>query len=141
MRSTAEIVQNAEVVLGTIKDLKSAETWLEGTFLYQRYNKNPVYYRLGSAASSSSNPDQIIESICKKDVDQLREYLLITDGAKFKATEFGEAMARYYVHFGTMKMLMCLPPHAMISEIVRLNSTILLQAPLTSTDLSSGSGL
>lgn len=109
--------QNAEVVLGTIKDLKTATTWLQDTFLFTRFRKNPDHYQLRGSKDSSS-PEQIIQSICEKDIELLRDYLLITDGAKFKPTEFGDAMARYYVQFQSMKVLMSLQGKARISEIV-----------------------
>ena len=41
----------------------------------------------------------------------------VTD-AKIKCTEFGDAMARYYIRFGTMKVLLSLESKSKMSEIV-----------------------
>ena len=48
----------------------------------------------------------------------LAEEGLITQGEDFKSTEFGDAMARYYLQFDTMKVFLGLPQRAKISEIV-----------------------
>jgi ATP-dependent DNA helicase HFM1/MER3 len=53
-----------------------------------------------------------------QDLGLLQEYNLITDSGSFTCTEFGDAMARYYVQFDTMKIFMGLQPKAQISEIV-----------------------
>ena len=37
---------------------------------------------------------------------------------KTRCTEFGDAMARYYVKFETMKVLLSLEPKSKLSEIV-----------------------
>lgn len=37
---------NAEIVLGTIKDISIAMEWIKATFLYQRVFKNPKHYGL-----------------------------------------------------------------------------------------------
>lgn len=43
---------------------------------------------------------------------------MINVGDKIKCTEFGDAMARYYVKFETMKGLLSLEPRAKMSDIV-----------------------
>jgi ATP-dependent DNA helicase HFM1/MER3 len=43
---------------------------------------------------------------------------LITKTTRLRSTEFGDAMAKYYVSFDTMKLFMSLPPKAKLSEIV-----------------------
>lgn len=37
---------NAEIVLGTIKDIQSAISWLKSTFLFIRVQSNPSQYKL-----------------------------------------------------------------------------------------------
>lgn len=49
---------NAEIVLGTIKDLGVAKHWLSTTFLYIRARKNPRYYGI--------NPALTLDEIDKK---------------------------------------------------------------------------
>lgn len=50
----------------------------------------------------------------------LHEFYLITGagGRNVVSTEYGNAMARYYVPFETMKLLIALKNKAKISEIV-----------------------
>lgn len=60
----------------------------------------------------------MIEEICKKDIELLQEADIVFTDQKFKCTAHGDAMARYYVKFETMKTLLTLPPRAKISEIV-----------------------
>jgi len=108
---------NAEIGLGTIKDIFSARQWLQGTFLYVRIKQNPSYYKLGGSCNSQSIYEQLDE-ICSKDINLLQEHNLITDQDTFRCTEYGHAMARYYVHFDSMRVFMGLPPKASISETV-----------------------
>ncbi|KAL8971707.1 MAG: hypothetical protein Q9197_003139 [Variospora fuerteventurae] len=96
-------VKNAEIGLGTIHDLHTAKRWLAGTFLYVRLGHNPAHYKLDGDATNL-NLDDRIERICHRDVDLLVEAQLVVGvGEKLKCTEFGDAMARYYVKFETMK--------------------------------------
>lgn len=109
---------NAEIGLGTIYDMHTAKRWLGGTFLYVRLGQNPEHYKLDSDLMSKILDDRM-EHICRRDLDLLEDTQLITstDG-KLKATEFGDAMARYYVKFETMQVFMRLQPRAKISDIV-----------------------
>ncbi|KAL8699694.1 MAG: hypothetical protein Q9201_005856 [Fulgogasparrea decipioides] len=109
---------NAEIGLGTIYDLYTAKRWLAGTFLYVRLGQNPAHYKLDGDATNL-NLDDRIERICKRDIDLLLEAeLLVNIGNKIKCTEFGDAMARYYVKFETMKGLLSLEPRSKISDIL-----------------------
>jgi ATP-dependent DNA helicase HFM1/MER3 len=115
---------NAEIGLGTIRDLKSARKWLGGTFLYVRLQHNPAHYKLANARSGQSIEEQV-DDICFRDISLLREHNLVLGDEHFRSTEFGHAMARYYVHFETMKVFMGIQPKATPSEIV---SQVLLAA-------------
>ena len=110
---------NAEIGLGTIYDLHTAMRWLCGTFLYVRLGQNPDHYKLDGDAVRQ-NLDDRIERICRKDIALLEDTQLISSlNGKIKATNFGDAMARYYVEFATMQRILQLEPHAKMSEIVR----------------------
>lgn len=111
---------NAEIGLGTIRDLKSARRWLIGTFLYVRLQQNPAYYKLEGSRSGQDLQEQV-DDICSRDIDSLREYSLVTGEDYFRCSEYGHAMARYYVHFETMKIIMGLQPKSTLSEIVSYN--------------------
>lgn len=108
---------NAEIGLGTIYDLYTAKRWLAGTFLYVRLGQNPGHYKLDSDAVTQ-NLDDRIERICRRDLELLEGTELVTSGDRLKATEFGDAMARYYVKFETMQVLMRIQPRSKMSDIV-----------------------
>ncbi|KAL8710415.1 MAG: hypothetical protein Q9220_005016 [cf. Caloplaca sp. 1 TL-2023] len=109
---------NAEIGLGTIYDLYTAKRWLAGTFLYVRLGQNPAHYKLDGDATNLGLDDRI-ERICRRDIDLLVDaQLVIESGGRLKCTEFGDAMARYYVNFETMKGLLSLDPQAKMSDIL-----------------------
>lgn len=108
---------NAEISLGTVYDLSSAKRWLQGTFLFQRLQQNPSYYRFREDVDSHID-DDIIGHLCEKDIKMLSDTSLISTEGLFKCTPFGHTMARYYVSFDTIKLFMSLPHSAKISEIV-----------------------
>lgn len=108
---------NAEIGLGTITDAYTAKKWLTGTFLYVRLKQNPDHYRL-EGDSGGRDLDERLDRICNRDIELLQEHDLVTSEQKLRSTEFGEAMARYYVKFATMKIFMGLPPKAKVSDIV-----------------------
>ena len=113
---------NAEIGLGTIYDLYTAKRWLAGTFLHVRLGLNPEHYKLEGDAVAQNLEDRI-ERICRRDLDLLEDNQLVTSGDRLKATEFGDAMARYYVKFETMQVFMRLQPRSKMSDIVRLISS------------------
>lgn len=82
-----------------------------------RLGRNPAHYKLDEDEPSRSL-DERIEQICKRDIDLLQETRLVSLEKTLKSTEFGNAMARYYVTFETMRVILGLPPRAKMSEIV-----------------------
>lgn len=108
---------NAEIGLGSIYDLHTAKKWLAGTFLYVRVRLNPEHYKLDGDAVAQNLEDRI-ERICRRDLALLKDTQLVTSGDRLKATEFGDAMARYYIKFETMQVFMRLPPRSKMSDIV-----------------------
>jgi ATP-dependent DNA helicase HFM1/MER3 len=89
-----------------------------------RLKQNPVYYKIDGARSGQSIDEQL-DDICFRDIHLLRECNLATGDEYLQSTEFGHAMARYYIHFDSMRTLMGLQPKASISEIVgSLNSSL-----------------
>ncbi|KAK6516462.1 Sec63 [Arthrobotrys conoides] len=105
---------NAEIGLGTITDLESAKQWLRSTFLYIRMKSNPAYYNF-----KVENIESEIESIMERDIDSLSEARFVEwQQTKLKCLEPGDAMARYYIKFKTMKNIMELKDKAKVSEIL-----------------------
>ena len=110
---------NAEVGLGTIRDLETAKRWLAGTFLFIRLGKNPNHYKIqGDAANLSL--DARVEHICKRDIALLHEADLVSSdvNTQLQTTEFGSAMARYYVRFESMRIFLGLGRRPKMSDIV-----------------------
>ncbi|KAI4220190.1 MAG: hypothetical protein L6R36_007797 [Xanthoria steineri] len=109
---------NAEIGLGTIYSLYTAKRWLAGTFLYVRLGQNPGHYQLDGDATNL-NLDDRIERVCQRDIDLLLDAQLVTDAVdRIKCTEFGDAMARYYIKFESMKGLLSLEPRSKMSDIL-----------------------
>lgn len=108
---------NSEIGLGTIIDVPSAKRWLMGTFLYVRLQVNPEHYRIEGDAPGR-NLDERLETICRKALALLSGNDLVAASPNLRCTEFGDAMARYYVQFDTMKTFLALPAKAKVSEIL-----------------------
>ncbi|KAF2449648.1 ATP-dependent DNA helicase MER3 [Karstenula rhodostoma CBS 690.94] len=108
---------NAEIGLGTIRDLDSARKWLASTFLYVRIRQNPAYYKLEGSRSGQSIDEQL-DDICFRDITLLRQHNLMTGEELFRSTKYGHAMAQYYIQFDSMRIFMGLPPKATMSEIL-----------------------
>ncbi|RPA76339.1 putative DEAD/DEAH box DNA helicase [Ascobolus immersus RN42] len=114
---------NAEISLGTITSLESAKRWLKSTFLWVRLRQNPAHYRLpGQPALCLTGADQKLEEILEKDLAALESEQIIAKGANgsgsYKNTEYGVCMARYYVKFETMKVILRLEKKAKVSAIL-----------------------
>ncbi|GES61110.1 P-loop containing nucleoside triphosphate hydrolase protein [Aspergillus terreus] len=107
---------NAEIGLGNVTDVESAIRWLAGTFLFVRLRRNPTHYQLKERANRDDE-DELLRQICEKDIKLLQECGLVSEG-RLKSTQFGDAMARYYVRFETMKNFLTLKARATISEIL-----------------------
>jgi ATP-dependent DNA helicase HFM1/MER3 len=129
---------NAEIGLGTVFDLASAKSWLASTFLFVRLSRNPNHYRLKEDVTSRKE-DELLDQICTKDIALLQGADLVTKEARLNSTEFGDAMARYYVKFDTMKILLSLAPRAKLSEIVSCLSRS-LRPRLTRADVCDCTG-
>lgn len=111
---------NAEVGLGSVYNLETAKQWLSSTFLNVRLKKNPSYYQFREGVEGAeATEDDLLEQLCEKDIALLQDAGLVSHGARLNPTEFGKAMARYYISFETMKSFIGLPPKAKTSEIVR----------------------
>lgn len=108
---------NAEIGLGTITNASSAQKWLSGTFLYVRLKENPEHYKL-DGDSNLRDVDERLENICAKGFALLEAHDLVKRVPKLHCTEFGDAMARYYLQFDTMKVFLALPPKAKVSEVL-----------------------
>ncbi|KAF3388416.1 ATP-dependent DNA helicase MER3 [Penicillium rolfsii] len=107
---------NAEIGLGNVTDVQSAIKWLASTFLFVRLRRNPTHYKLKEGASEDDE-DELLRQICEKDIKLLQEFGLV-ENEKLGLTLFGDAMARYYIQFETMKKLLSLTAQADLPQIL-----------------------
>ncbi|KAF4556580.1 Sec63 Brl domain-containing protein 2 [Elsinoe fawcettii] len=111
---------NAEIGLGTIRDRRTAVGWLSGTFLYVRLRANPDHYK------SDDDPirctlDESLENICGRALELLEVNDLIDIlPDQIRQTEYGAAMARCYISFETMKLVVTIAPRPKISELLSI---------------------
>lgn len=108
---------NAEIGLGTITCVLTAKKWLRGTFLWVRLQTNPEHYKI-DGVTFSGNPDERLEYMYTDAITRLEESGLVEKKSKLQCTELGDAMARYYLRFETMKGLLGLPRGSTTSEIL-----------------------
>ena len=111
---------NAEIGLGTVYDIESAKRWLNSTFFRVRLRRNPKHYQLEDGLPLDE--DELIQELCEKDIGLLEEPGFIDRTDKLRCTDLGDAMARYYVNYNTMKTFTSIQPRAKMSEIVSLTS-------------------
>jgi ATP-dependent DNA helicase HFM1/MER3 len=107
---------NAEIGLGNVTNIETAVNWLASTFLFVRLRRNPTHYKLKEGANQDDEKE-MLRQICEKDIKLLQECELVTSDG-LKATPFGDAMARYYVRFETMRIFLGLRPRSDIGQIV-----------------------
>lgn len=108
---------NSEVGLGTIQTLDTAKKWIDGTFLNVRMRQNPDKYTL-KGSDTGANADESLQQWCERDIRTLQQHRLITEGDRFKCTEYGNAMSRYMVKFETMKLLLAIPEAPTMEQLV-----------------------
>ncbi|KAG9290860.1 hypothetical protein G9A89_011010 [Geosiphon pyriformis] len=123
---------NAEISLGTIDNVQKTMQWLRSTFLYVRIKLNPTFYKLEGDEHRNFNFEKQLEvsifylaetEICAKDLDLLNESDLISkNGDSLKITEYGEAMAKYYLKYRTMANIVHLHSKADIKDLLELLS-------------------
>ena len=58
---------NAEIILGTIQNVKQATDWIKSTFLYLRVRRNPIYY--------DKSPDMSVDQLENSMYDMCMEAL------------------------------------------------------------------
>lgn len=92
-----------------------------GTFLFVRLKENPDHYKIEGDAPGRSL-DERLEVICQKGISLLESHELIEGAPKLRCTESGDAMARYYIQFDTMKLFLALQEKAKTSEILSVIS-------------------
>jgi ATP-dependent DNA helicase HFM1/MER3 len=109
---------NAEISLGSIRDIKSAQNWLSSSFLSIRMMKNPAHYKITEELPRLDHR-QKLDLICSTDIARLCEAEIVydTDGI-LQCTELGKIMSQFSVKFETMKTYIGMPKGSSIAEVV-----------------------
>ncbi|GAM83897.1 hypothetical protein ANO11243_018870 [Dothideomycetidae sp. 11243] len=107
---------NAEIGLGSIRNISGAVKWLSGTFFQVRLRANPAHYR-AEDGSIGYDLNQSFENICIKALGLLKEHDLLGPEEDLRQTKYGTAMSRYCVSFQTMKGIVLLDHAPKISQI------------------------
>lgn len=62
--------------------------------------------------------DGRLQELCAREIGLLQEAQLVVPEARLTCSEFGNAMARYYIRFETMKVFLGLDPHPRVFDLV-----------------------
>ncbi|KAL6899412.1 hypothetical protein ACP4OV_006070 [Aristida adscensionis] len=98
---------NAEIVQLTVSDISLAIEWIKCSYLCIRIKKNPENYGIKKGIPPNLLEKQI-QDICVEKIHELVEYGLIwtdEDGFLVQPLEPGRLMAKFYLRFDTMKLI------------------------------------
>ncbi|KAI9323195.1 Sec63 Brl domain-containing protein [Dichotomocladium elegans] len=101
----------SEICLSSITDEESQAKWLRSTFLHVRVRVNPSHYHISSLGNTRFfGPDEILQDISTKHLNDLIDANLVekkqlqrNSKERYIPTFYGDAMAKYYIKFKTMK--------------------------------------
>ncbi|XP_017783444.1 PREDICTED: probable ATP-dependent DNA helicase HFM1 [Nicrophorus vespilloides] len=114
---------NAEIVLRTITDIGVAMEWLTSTFLYIRAKKNPRHYGFAFGLSPTQIDAKLLE-VCQISINKLAKHGMISMlyNVSISPTKNGCLMAKYYLHFETMKLFQEVSGSETLQQILALIS-------------------
>ncbi|KYB27053.1 activating signal cointegrator 1 complex subunit 3 [Tribolium castaneum] len=98
---------NAEIVLGTVSNLKEAMEWLTNTFVYCRIKKNPLVY--GLTFTEIWEPEKLFQYLERKLFDAastLESAQMVRFNptlGELRPTNYGRIASFYYISHQTMK--------------------------------------
>nr|CAH7750403.1 unnamed protein product [Callosobruchus chinensis] len=99
---------NAEIVLGTVSNVKEALEWLANTFLYVRIQKNPLVYGLTyNDLWDSHNFNRFLQKQLDDASQILEQSQMIrfdTSLGELRPTNFGRIASFYYISYRTMAL-------------------------------------
>ncbi|ETW58345.1 hypothetical protein PFMC_05448 [Plasmodium falciparum CAMP/Malaysia] len=96
---------NAEISIGTIKNIEDGIKWLEYTYLFIRMKKNPYLYDVdinNDLNLYNKRKDIIMKAIQNLSENKLVRRVLLTND--FIGTFYGQIAAKYYVDYKTIGM-------------------------------------
>lgn len=112
----------AEISLSTVFSTQSAVTWLRNTFFYVRFKKNPMAYsEVNRLVKDGFEQDSQIFRFSNNLLNVLLEYGIVEEQNHLLAsTPFGDAMARHYVLFESMKLFLTAKSGLSVEGILHL---------------------
>jgi activating signal cointegrator complex subunit 3 len=116
---------NAEVVNGTITNIKEAALWLSYTFLFVRMGKNPVAYGM-SFEEKFEDPqlDRKREQLVRDAAETLDKCMMVRfdkRSGNLAVTDLGRVASYYYIKCGTIEAFNAmLTPHLSDSEALHV---------------------
>ncbi|CCC70090.1 hypothetical protein NCAS_0E00200 [Naumovozyma castellii] len=114
----------AEISLNTVTDVDSAITWLKNTFFYVRLLKSPAnYHEISKRLKGCGSMEDRLYEFCQMLFEELSRNQLISENDKsFSCTPYGNAMARHYILFETIKRYINAKNYLSLQEILTLLS-------------------
>ncbi|XP_060169501.1 DExH-box ATP-dependent RNA helicase DExH14 isoform X3 [Lycium barbarum] len=98
---------NAEVVLGTITNVKEACAWLGYTYLFIRMKMNPLAYGIGwdevMADPSLSLKQRDLISDAARALDKAKMMRFDEKSGNFYCTELGRIASHFYIHYTSVE--------------------------------------
>lgn len=99
---------NAEIVLGTISNIKDAVNWIAYSYLYIRMLKNPTLY--GISLDEYEKDQYLVQrrvDLCHTAANLLDKHGLIKYDKKtgiFQITQLGRVASHYYIKYNSMNI-------------------------------------
>ncbi|CAH1829930.1 unnamed protein product [Saccharomyces cerevisiae] len=115
----------AETSLETVYSIETAVNWLQNTFFYVRFGKNPAAYQeVNRYVSFHSVEDSQINQFCQYLLDTLVKVKIIDiSNGEYKSTAYGNAMTRHYISFESMKQFINAKKFLSLQGILNLLAT------------------
>lgn len=116
---------NAEVVLGTVTNVKEACAWLGYTYLFIRMKMNPLAYGIGwdeiVADSSLSMKQRELVAEAARALDKAKMMRFDEKSGNFYCTELGRIASHFYIHYSSVETYNeMLRRHMNDSEIINM---------------------
>lgn len=97
---------NAEIILGNIRSVEQAASWVRSTYLYMRMRRNGAHYGLEPGLGEGEVRARVQE-LCGHVLGTMARVGLVAvaDSGSVSGTGLGQLMSRYYLAFSTMELL------------------------------------
>ena len=120
---------NAEIVLGTVSNVREACVWLSYTYLYTRMRKNPLAYGITWNAvyddPALSLPRREIVTNAARTLHECKMTVFDQKSGNFYITELGRIASLYYLKHSSMALYNeKLNPHMTDADVIEMISQV-----------------